>query len=399
MLLIALFNYSVVFADFSFSTSKTTLTPEEEIELNVELSLQGQGNKTYYLEGAFKKENSSNYFGLTWNDAEWIKYTTSSFITLKSITTDQAGKWSGVLKSKLDSGSNLYTGGGSYIFQLKRFTTSGSASWSDNSVTINVISNSTPSPSPTSPPLTPIPSSKTSTIFEISNVPPEVQTDQSFKSLINLSLPDSPSKVFFLKGTFKKPEGSNYFGLTKVDSSWINNGNSYSNQYKITIDSTGNWSGELEVQPDILDSGYDNSGEYIFKVARYSESGTGLTWSNELKINLKSSPISTTLSDQDSDAVNLTPLQSSEKATTLKTSLKTPLPELPEEVYSLENYLASRSSQIATVAGQTLTISNKNHQPINQLNNLMIASGIVLMLINLGWYLRAYLKKGKISPT
>lgn len=177
--------------------------------------------------------------------------------------------------------------------------------WSDwSSVwSFTLTSNSpNPSPSPTSDPSsdpapTPIPtptpqptpqptSSSQSSSFLISGVPSQINSDQSVNVIVNLSLPNNPNTKFYLKGAFKKSDGSNYFGQTLVSGSWVKNGSSFSSQFPITTDGSGNWSGNLEVMVDSEDSGFTGSGDYIFKVGRYTSSGSGPTWSNEITIKI-----------------------------------------------------------------------------------------------------------------
>lgn len=137
----------------------------------------------------------------------------------------------------------------------------------------------TPTPTPTS---NSSPSTSQSSSFTISNIPSQINSDQSFTVSITLSLSDKPNTNFYIKGAFKKPDGSNYFGLTKVSGNWVKNNSTYSNQFSITTDSLGNWSGNIEVQPDNDDGGFSGSGDYIFKVAKYNP----LSWSNEVTIHI-----------------------------------------------------------------------------------------------------------------
>lgn len=60
----------------------------------------------------------------------------------------------------------------------------------------------------------------------------------------------------------------------------------------IISDASGTYSGTVSVMGDSSDSGYTGGGEYIFKVARYSGSGAGPTWSNEVSIILTGSAAS-----------------------------------------------------------------------------------------------------------
>lgn len=148
----------------------------------------------------------------------------------------------------------------------------------------------TPSPTPASSPAaspSPVPAASAQlSSFLVSNLPSQINSNQSFNVTITLSLPANPSTAFFLKGAFKKSGGSNYFGLTKVSGSWIKNGEGFLNQYQITTNNSGDWSGNLEIKPDSEDSGFTGSNDYIFKVGRYTSSGSGPTWSNEATIKI-----------------------------------------------------------------------------------------------------------------
>lgn len=211
-------------------------------------------------------------------------------------------------------------------------------------------SSSTPSPSATS----------TSISFSISNVPSEINSDQSFS--LNVSISSSNTNTeYFLKGAFKKSDSSNYFGETKVGLDWIKNGTSYSNQYKITTDASGNWSGSLEVRPDILDSGYDGAGAYIFKVGKYS-TNSSLTWSNEVNIQIAAREVT-------EQTLNPIPTSSSKKKS---------LNKLPEAVYTLENYKKSASiagEKVEPSPSSTVNVAGQEFK-----NPFFIIGGVLITL-------------------
>lgn len=145
----------IAVADFTLTTPLSSINEDQEIEATINLSIRNQGNTVYYLEGAFKKEGSDRYFGLTWNDTQWVKYISSdNFQSLKSITTNPEGTYSGILKVKLDTSSSQFTGSGNYILRINRFTSSGSLTPSDNQIILAVTAfpTSTPTPTPTPPP-------------------------------------------------------------------------------------------------------------------------------------------------------------------------------------------------------------------------------------------------------
>lgn len=147
-------------------------------------------------------------------------------------------------------------------------------------------SDPTPTPTPTPSP-SPSPTTSSKSSFVISQIPQSLNSSEAVSAKVDLFLPKNPNTTFYLKGAFVKPGSTNYFGLTKAGSSWIKNSSSYSSQRQITTDGSGYWSGSLEVKVDAEDSGFTGSGNYIFKVGRYSDAGSGPTWSNEVEVSVE----------------------------------------------------------------------------------------------------------------
>jgi len=192
---------------------------------------------------------------------------------------------------------------------------------------------STPSPSPS-------PSTAPTSTFTISNIPLSIDSTQTFTVSVNVELSSYPNTKFYLKGAFAKSGSINYFGLTKVSDRWIKNNNTYLDQYSITTDSSGKWSGSLEIQPDVFDSGYEGTNDYIFKVGRYTGSGNGPTWSNDVNIKINAREVEIAEA-----SINLSGLSAPKSSAVLGETKKQD--DLPEVVYSLENYKKSstRSGQ------------------------------------------------------
>lgn len=260
---------------------------------------------------------------------------------------------------------------------------------SSSGTTTNVVAS--PSSSPTPSP-TPTPSDYTASsvsLFTISNTPSQINSDQSVSILVNLSLPDNPNTSFYLKGAFRHPDKpSNYFGLTQVSGEWVKNSSTYTNQYKITTGSSGNWSGNIEVKPDTEDSGFIGEGSYIFKVGRYKDlENSSATWSNEETIKItpiENSNQGTTLTKTGSDNSNSSPPPAN------KTSTST----VKAESSKKEDY------QIASVAGKTTQASSpaNPHPEVKSQKqiNFPQTAGIFLLISGFSSLLYIYLRKKKL---
>lgn len=234
------------------------------------------------------------------------------------------------------------------------------------------VSAPTPTPTPVST-STPSPTDSPISSFLISNIPSQINSDQSFKVTVNLSLPDKPNTKLYLKGAFRHPDkSSNYFGMTKVSGNWVKNGSSYSNQFPITTGSSGNWSGNLEVKPDTDDSGFTGSGDYIFKVGRYKESDNpSVIWSNESNIDITSTAVST---QQNTSASTSKTTPSSNPSHPSLTSQEKRLSKSTQSPKF--NYQIASIAAVTASATPTTQISVKSQKQ----TNYFVWAGIVLIL-------------------
>lgn len=208
-----------------------------------------------------------------------------------------------------------------------------------SNINCNNLLSPSPTPTPTpSPTATPTDTPQATSSFIISNTPSQINSDQSFSVNINLSMPNSQNTDYYLKGAFKQSNGTRYLGLTKIGNSWIEYGDDDLKQYKVTTDSSGKWTGNLDVKPDINDKDYKGTGDYIFKVVRLTSGGSAI-WSNETTIKINDISGSTSSSNPTLQPIpKITPSPPSTKLTS-PTSKPTP---------SIKT-----SYQIASVAGAT----------------------------------------------
>lgn len=160
------------------------------------------------------------------------------------------------------------------------------STWQDNLYPTKSLTNNQTTPTPTSS-VTANENTSQSQSLIISNIPTNIKSTDSFSINVTLTSNTNINTSFFIKGAFYRDGETNYFGKTKVSNSWIKNSQSATEQFKIITDSSGNWSGNLELMVDSDDSGYKGSGGYKIKVARYNSDGSGLFWSNDVSINIE----------------------------------------------------------------------------------------------------------------
>ncbi|MCL4354680.1 hypothetical protein M1349_04425, partial [Patescibacteria group bacterium] len=139
--------------------------------------------------------------------------------------------------------------------------------------------------------------------LSVSDTPLSIDQSNDFEVLVSL-LCTGCSSDSYLRGVFYS-SGSNYFGYSKNnDGNWSNaTGGGCTSYFKISssdLSKEGTWSGKLRVKPDIENPFYNGSGEYLFKVGRYTPSCGSPTWSSEKTITITgptpvptNSPVST----------------------------------------------------------------------------------------------------------
>lgn len=210
---------------------------------------------------------------------------------------------------------------------------------------------------------------------------------------MSLTSPENPNTNFYLKGAFKKADGSNYFGLTKLSGSWIKNGSGYSSQFSVTTDSSGNWSGNLEVKPDNEDSGFTGTGYYIFRVGKYNskDANPSVSWSNEITIKIKSVSSSAA-----------SPAPSTINTVSLNPSAAAPKPTVKSFKPQSSNTLVYRNASIAGTSASAVTSAAPASSPLVEVKNQkqtnpLVWVGLIFIFAGAGLIGYIYFKKnGKI---
>lgn len=365
---------------------------QSEIQIDQSFSINSnltsvQSGEVYFVKCRTGPSSSSLTEGQTYNSAttNWL-FDTDSWTDMPTVTaTGSTTSFS--LQCKMKSSA---TEGQKTIYTracLKKSDgTCGTSFQSSSGTSFTAIAPvSTPTPVPTTDPSPTSTSTSTSSTqsssFTISDIPSQINSDQSFSIKVSLSMPSSANTDYYLKGAFKKSDGTRYLGLTKKDADWIEYGDDYSDQYKITTDSSGNWSGQFEVKPDTLDNDYKGSGDYIFKVGRYTAGGSGPTWSNEVTV--KINDLSSSSPSSSATAQPTTKTNSSSSASLTSSKSSTPKPIL----------------KIASIAGVT---SSSTPEPTVEIKsqkqtNPFVWMGAIFIFAGAGAVVYIYLKaNGKI---
>lgn len=203
---IAVFFVLIIFLSF-FSPKKSvfanapaiTAYPSEALSLDTSFTVTAtmsglSKSATYRLRIAIAQSGTSNYFGSTYDGANWHMGSIADGNFL-SITTDGNGAWGGNIQGKIDSDDpNFTTGGGTYDLKIGRYTQTGStATWSDLENIIIVmpptsIPTNTPTQSPTST-STPAPTSRPTPTRSPTSAPTSTPTHVPTVKLTSAVLP------------------------------------------------------------------------------------------------------------------------------------------------------------------------------------------------------------------
>jgi hypothetical protein len=144
-------SFGVFASEISLKANKTSLdSSDDELQVNLSLTVNNADNKIYYLRGIFGQTGSDNYCGYTWNGTNWFSGPYSSndgwknFLSVNVISST----WSGELRAKINPTDSGCRDTGNYFFKVQRFTESGSATFDiQNEIVLNVvIPTSSPSP-------------------------------------------------------------------------------------------------------------------------------------------------------------------------------------------------------------------------------------------------------------
>ena len=110
----------------------------------------------------------------------------------------------------------------------------------------------------------------------------EIKAEEFLTTQVKLNISAKDGTAYYLRGVFYQPGTTSYCGYTWNGGSWFSgpysssSNQGWKNFLKVAIKSSS-WSGELRAKIDPQDYGCRESGNYAFKIQRFTESGSSIS--------------------------------------------------------------------------------------------------------------------------
>lgn len=138
-------------------------------------SISGAATGTNYLRVDVYKEGTSNYFGETFNSADW--YSGSDGKQYLPISVQSGIFWNGTIQTRIGNPSTTdYDGTGNYRIRIRRYTSSGGQGSEDANNSSIPIAISLPTPTTNPPTATNVPTSITAPTLTKTSTPTKIPT-------------------------------------------------------------------------------------------------------------------------------------------------------------------------------------------------------------------------------
>ncbi len=232
------------FAAITFTISNPTITGNDEIEVDAEISgliISSCSTSGCYLQAELKVlDDSKDFFGYTYNNSgEYVDYFSSPSSTEEIKTKlfnfiPVSGAWFGKLKAKNNPENSNYIGPGQYTIRFRRFTGNSTSPTSGDSNTLTITLNApTPSPSPTLTP-TPQPTNTPTNSPTPTKSPTPTPTTKPTATLTPLPSPTkTPTPT--LTSTITPTVQANVLGISQSNDSLENTNGDSKDQTKASV--------------------------------------------------------------------------------------------------------------------------------------------------------------------
>src|SRR3990167_1291274 len=122
------------------------------------------------------------------------------------------------------------------------------------------------------------------TIFDAINVPKSLNEEEEFTVQVSISGAAANTTNYLRAAFYRESSPTSYFGYTfNHFDTWYNGSPSPIDPHQflqIQIGPDGTWVGDLKSKADIASSAFKGSGDYFFKIGRYTASATSISSNN-----------------------------------------------------------------------------------------------------------------------
>lgn len=235
--------------------------------------------------------------------------------------------------------------------------------------------------------------------LSIQNTPSSVNQSDEFS--VDVSLGCSGCADSYLRGVFYD-SGTSYFGYTQDNSGNFSNapGSNCTTFFKIAQSDlvSGSWSGKIKFKPDSSSAYFKGSGEYSFKVGRYTSScSSPSVWSQEVVIDIvgpTSTPTSAPSATPNfSPTKTPTPYLSTASTLTPKTiskAVKSASTVARKDSTASGKNTSNISSPSPTVKKQSLVAGESDSNKDRLILTIVLFSGAILFIIAAGILIKKY---------
>ena len=239
--------------------------------------------------------------------------------------------------------------------------------------------------------------------LDVGNVPSSLNEEQEFTITVNISSAAANTTNYLRAAFYSEAASTSYFGYTFNHlGNWYNGSPSPIDPHQflqIQIGSDGTWSGDLKAKADIADSAFKSSGDYFFKIGRYTASATSISsdnWSQATPISITAtaptptpSPSPTPSSSSTSQSKSPTPTP---KVTSTATA-KSPSPTLAKQsplILSARDQDSLSTSELSIESSPSPSPSPEATQSAlskTKVAGILVGSGTILIGLSIGFYL------------
>lgn len=234
--------------------------------------------------------------------------------------------------------------------------------------------------------------------FTLSSTQTSINVGDEFNVNVNFSINTANGTIYYLRGVFYQVAG-NYCGYTWNGNTWYNGPYTVNNGWQQLLAVTVNqnsWSGQLKAKIDPSDGNCQNSGNYYFKIQRYTNGGSSsFDDQNSLSLNVSiPTPIPTpTNTPTPSPSPSPTPSpQKSPSPSPQPAILSTINPSTKPQAIDPPQVLAESSKSATPSASPTPPPPSKPESFLDKIKNnsktaiVLVGSGLILIGLSSAFY-------------